>query len=250
MEQLSPRARGRTPGAGTEISAVNPLISAAAPVAFLLALALWLAADVKWSFVQDLDFSVIYQYRIALLQGLLNTVLITFSSLLLGLVLGFVFACLGYAPVAPVRWLIAAYIEVLRDVPLIVALFWIHFALPVVTGISTTVFESSFIAMALQSSAYTDRPVGRRGCAGSLPIEKVARRGPAAGLQNYYPTASQYRTRLLQGELGSCAALGRRAHDRGDPDQQLYIQANRDLHGRCHHLSRSRLPAERADFPA
>jgi His/Glu/Gln/Arg/opine family amino acid ABC transporter permease subunit len=154
MEQLSPRAGGRPPGAATGVSTVNPLVSAAVPVAILLALALWLAVDVKWSFVQDLDFSVIYQYRIALLQGLLNTVLITFSSLLLGLVLGFVFACLGYAPIAPVRWLIAAYIEVLRDVPLVVALFWIHFALPVVTGISTSVFESSFIAMALQSSAY------------------------------------------------------------------------------------------------
>ncbi len=235
MEQLSPRARGRPPGAGTGVSTtVNPLVSAAVPVAILLALALWLAADVKWSFVKDLDFLVIYQYRIALLQGLLNTVLITFSSLLLGLVLGFVFACLGYAPIAPVRWLIAAYIEVLRDVPLVVALFWIHFALPVVTGISTSVFESSFIAMALQSSAYladvvradpgdTYRPVGRRGCAGSFPIEEVARRGPAAVIQNYYPTACQYRARLFQGELCSCAALGRRAHDRGDPHQQLYI---------------------------
>ena len=42
----------------------------------------------------------------------------------------------------------------LRDTPLVVALFWIHFALPVATGISTTAFESGFIAMALQSSAY------------------------------------------------------------------------------------------------
>src|SRR5580704_495945 len=119
-----------------------------------LALIAWLASDVNWFFIKELDFSVIYQYRVALLQGLLNTVLITLSSLLLGLALGFAFACLAYVPFTPLRWLIAAYIEVLRDIPLVVALFWIHFALPVVTGISTTVFESSFIAMALQSSAY------------------------------------------------------------------------------------------------
>jgi len=114
----------------------------------------WLATQVNWSFVRELDFSVIYTYRVALLQGLLNTILITFFSLLLGLVLGFAFACLAYVPLAPLRWFIAAYIEVLRDVPLVVALFWIHFALPVVTGISTSAFESGFIAMALQSSAY------------------------------------------------------------------------------------------------
>lgn len=124
------------------------------PAALALALLAWLVADVNWSFVRQLDFSVIYQYRTALLQGLLNTVLITFFSLLLGLVLGFAFACVAYVPFAPLRWLVGAYIEVLRDVPLVVILFWIHFALPVVTGISTTAFESGFIAMALQSSAY------------------------------------------------------------------------------------------------
>jgi His/Glu/Gln/Arg/opine family amino acid ABC transporter permease subunit len=80
--------------------------------------------------------------------------LITFFSLLLGLALGFAFACLLYVPFAPLRWLIESYIEILRDIPLVVALFWIHFALPFATGISTDAFQSGFIAMALQSSAY------------------------------------------------------------------------------------------------
>jgi polar amino acid transport system permease protein len=124
------------------------------PTCALILLLGWLATWVNWSFVRGLDFSVIYTYRIALLQGLLTTITITLSSLALGLALGFAFAGLAYVPLAPLRWLIAAYIEVLRDVPLVVALFWIHFALPVVTGISTSVFESGFIAMALQSSAY------------------------------------------------------------------------------------------------
>jgi His/Glu/Gln/Arg/opine family amino acid ABC transporter permease subunit len=124
------------------------------PTCGVFLLVTWLATHANWSFIKDLDFSVIYTYRTALLQGLLNTILITFFSLLLGLVLGFAFACLAYFPFPPLRWLIAAYIEILRDVPLVVALFWIHFALPVVTGISTSAFESGFIAMALQSSAY------------------------------------------------------------------------------------------------
>lgn len=124
------------------------------PGAAVTALVAWLASDINWSFVSGLDFSVIYTYRAALLTGLLNTVLITFFSVLLGLALGFGFACLLYVPVTPLRWLIVSYIEVLRDTPLVVALFWIHFALPIVTGISTTAFQSGFIAMALQSSAY------------------------------------------------------------------------------------------------
>jgi len=114
----------------------------------------WLASEVDWSFVSQLDFTVVYTYRVALLQGLLNTILITSLSLLLGLFLGLSFACLLYVPFAPLRWLILGYVELLRDMPLVIALFWIHFALPLATGISTSVFESGFIAMALQSSAY------------------------------------------------------------------------------------------------
>lgn len=130
------------------------VLSSALPTALTLGLLGWLAIRIDWSFVATLDFSVIYTYRIALLQGLVNTLLITSLSVLLGLGLGLAFACLLYAPFRPLRWLILGYIEVLRDTPLVVALFWIHFALPIVTGISTSAFQSGFIAMALQSSAY------------------------------------------------------------------------------------------------
>ncbi|HWX32775.1 MAG TPA: hypothetical protein VNZ53_35760, partial [Steroidobacteraceae bacterium] len=81
----------------------------ALPAAIILAMVAWFFSDVNWSFVGGLDFSVIYTYRVALLQGLVNTVLITFFSLLLGLALGFAFACLLYVPFAPLRWLIVSY---------------------------------------------------------------------------------------------------------------------------------------------
>jgi His/Glu/Gln/Arg/opine family amino acid ABC transporter permease subunit len=139
---------------GTRRASPRALAARLAPPVITLALLAWLASAINWSFVSGLDFTVVYTYRIALLQGLLNTVLISALSLLLGLAVGLAFACLLYVPFAPLRWLIVSYIEILRDTPLVVALFWIHFALPIVTGLSTTVFESGFIAMALQSSAY------------------------------------------------------------------------------------------------
>ena len=145
MDQIAHHRRG---------IAGDILLSWILPAALILAIVGWLWRDVNWSFVRGLDFSVIATYRVALLEGLGSTLLITFFSLALGLALGLAFACLLQVPFAPLRWLILSYIEVLRDVPLVVALFWIHFALPVATGISTTAFESGFIAMALQSSAY------------------------------------------------------------------------------------------------
>ena len=57
-------------------------------------------------------------------------------------------------PIGPLRWLIVAYVELWRNTPLIVQLFWVHFGLPVITGVSTTALESGFLALTLQSSAY------------------------------------------------------------------------------------------------
>ena len=84
------------------------------PTLITVAALWWLFSDVNWVFVRELDFTVIYTYRVALLQGLGNTLLITFFSLLLGLALGLACACLLYVPFAPLRWFIMAYVEVLR----------------------------------------------------------------------------------------------------------------------------------------
>lgn len=125
-----------------------------AAVLLLCTALLWCYLNINWAFVNSLDFSVIYKYRAALLDGLFATIYITFFSLALGLVLGVALACLMYVPFPPLRWMIRAYLELVRDTPLLVMLFWIHFALPSVTGITTTAFQSGFIAMAFQSSAY------------------------------------------------------------------------------------------------
>ncbi len=63
-------ARAREPG-----STVGFVLSWVFPTVLGVALIGWLIVGVNWSFVRDLDFSVVYQYRIALLQGLLNTIL-------------------------------------------------------------------------------------------------------------------------------------------------------------------------------
>jgi polar amino acid transport system permease protein len=124
------------------------------PTVIALVVLAWLVTTINWSFVQTLDFSALYKYRFALLEGLVNTLIVTACSLILGLFLGFIFAVCLYIPFRPFRWLILTYLEILRDTPLVVTLFWFHFALPMLTGISTTALESGFIVMSLQSSAY------------------------------------------------------------------------------------------------
>lgn len=120
-------------------------------VAVVLALVLW---SVDWGYVTQLDFSVLPEYRKPILDGLLLTLFITFLSLLIGTVAGAVFAVLLHVAPKPVRFLIHVYVEIWRNVPLIVQVFWVHFSLPILTGISTSALTSGCIAISLQAAAY------------------------------------------------------------------------------------------------
>lgn len=116
-----------------------------------LALIAW---NVNWTYLSGLDFSVVYEYRMALLAGLANTVMITVLSLVVGAFCGTVFAVLLHVGPRPVVVLIQIYVEIWRNIPLIVMLFWVHFSMPQVTGISTTAMVSGCIAISLQAAAY------------------------------------------------------------------------------------------------
>ena len=53
-----------------------------------------------------------------------------------------------------VGWAVVVYVEIWRNTPLLVQLIWVHFALPLVTGLTTTALQSGLIAITLQSAAY------------------------------------------------------------------------------------------------
>jgi His/Glu/Gln/Arg/opine family amino acid ABC transporter permease subunit len=109
---------------------------------------------IDWSQIGGLDFGIIVKFwrPLAIAAGM--TIAVTTAALALGLVLGICLAIVLELPIGPLRYVINAYIEVWRNTPLIVQLFWVHFGLPVATGISTTALQSGLIALSLQSSAY------------------------------------------------------------------------------------------------
>src|SRR5690554_2066548 len=124
------------------------------PAVIAAGIILLIAFSVRWSFIGSLDFSALWPYRWALLKGLLNTLLLTSAAVVIGLPAGFLLAVAMRLPLLAVRILANAYVEALRNTPLVLQLFWVHYALPYLTGYSTTVFQSGLIVMALQSSAY------------------------------------------------------------------------------------------------
>jgi ABC-type amino acid transport system permease subunit len=100
----------------------------------LAAIAIGIYNFIDWSQISGLDFGILVKFWRPLAVAAGMTIAVTTAALALGLVLGI---CLAIALELP-----------------IVQLFWVHFGLPVATGISTTALQSGLIALSLQSSAY------------------------------------------------------------------------------------------------
>lgn len=109
---------------------------------------------INWDYLANLDFSVLWTYRLVLLNGFATTLWITAVATVGGLALGTLLAAVSQARFKPVRWLVAAYVELWRDTPLLVQLVWFHFALPALTGVPTTVYQSGLITLTLNVTAY------------------------------------------------------------------------------------------------
>ena len=88
-----------------------------------------------------------------LLGGLLITVELTFIVITLSMVCALFVALAGMSRFAPLRWLVKAYIEVMRGTPLLLQLIYIYYVLPEI-GIRLNSFTAGVIALSLNYSAY------------------------------------------------------------------------------------------------
>ena len=105
-------------------------------------------------FLASLDFSSVWRFREPLLWGLFSTLWLTVVAYALSIPGGLLLA-LGRINLGPVASLpIVAFVDLMRFTPLLVQAVWIHFALPVLTGVNLTATQSGLIALTLHVSAY------------------------------------------------------------------------------------------------
>lgn len=88
-----------------------------------------------------------------LLPGLWIALELAVIAIAVSAVAGLALALLRNSRWAWIRWLVAAYVEVLRDTPLLVQMFFIFFGLPLL-GVKLTAFEAAAISLATQHSAF------------------------------------------------------------------------------------------------
>lgn len=102
----------------------------------------------------EFDFSLITGSLPLLLQGALVTLEITALSVGLGLVFGLIAALAQISKFAPLRLLGKIYVDFIRGTPLLVQIFIIYFALPVIIGQRIDPFVAAVAACSINSGAY------------------------------------------------------------------------------------------------
>jgi polar amino acid transport system permease protein len=96
----------------------------------------------------DFQWAVLLQYKYLFLQGLLVTLELSAWTILISLPLGTLVALARVSEFAPLRVVSTAYVEVFRNTPLLVQIFYFYFAV----GLES--FPASLAALIFNSSAF------------------------------------------------------------------------------------------------
>ncbi|MDA3922710.1 MAG: ectoine/hydroxyectoine ABC transporter permease subunit EhuC [Salinisphaera sp.] len=127
-----------------------------------------------------------------LLRGAEVTAWITIASTIGGAILSFAAGIGSGARFAGWRWLARTYVQVFRGTSLLVQLFWIYFALPVLLGISLSPTVAGVLGLSLNIGAYGAEVV--RGSLASVESGQLE----AATALNFKPVQTLWRVVMPQ----------------------------------------------------
>ncbi|WP_025029291.1 amino acid ABC transporter permease [Nitratireductor aquibiodomus] len=131
--------------------------------------------------MQNLNFQQVLRYQDEFLHGIVNTLEMTAIAAFFGLLIGVVGAVLVGSGPKPVRILVKAYIELIRNTPPLIQLFVIFFIFPS-AGIRLAPFPAACVALSIYFGAYAIEII-RSGLA-SIPKSQVEA-GECLGLTRF-----------------------------------------------------------------
>ena len=100
-----------------------------------------------------LDFTPVIDGMPDLLMGCLGTFLLALAGMALAIVIGVGGVVLRDSKIAPVRWAVKAFVEIIRNTPFLVQIFFIYFALPLI-GVKLDPTPTAIIALGINGGAY------------------------------------------------------------------------------------------------
>lgn len=125
------------------------------------------------------DFSVVWERRAILLDGLMMALYYTAISAVFALVLGIAIMVARRSDVKLLRYPAKIFIETIRNTPFLVQLFFIYFGMPSI-GLKFSVSEAAVTALTINTAAYIAEII--RGGVDGLPKGQIEA-GKALGLK-------------------------------------------------------------------
>jgi len=103
--------------------------------------------------VYDFNFAPVFAAFDQLLIGAWLTIRLSVGAMIIGLVLSVICAAGKTSGIKPVRWVIDAYVEIIRNTPFLVQIFFIFFGLPSL-GLKFSPNQAALLALVVNFGAY------------------------------------------------------------------------------------------------
>ncbi|USG64949.1 amino acid ABC transporter permease [Brevibacillus ruminantium] len=100
-----------------------------------------------------IDFSILFSHWDMYLEGFGNTIKASLLALVGSLILGTIFAIFRISPIRPLNWIGAAYVEFVRNIPLILVVFLFFVGLPAI-GIRLNPFVAGTMGLTVYTAAF------------------------------------------------------------------------------------------------
>ncbi|CAH8718467.1 amino acid ABC transporter permease [Paenibacillus thiaminolyticus] len=101
-----------------------------------------------------IQFNVLTEHLDRYLIGLGGTVAVSVISLFASFILGAVIAVFRITPIKPLQWFGTAYVEFLRNIPLMLIAIFVLVGLPLLTGALLVPFAAGLTALTVYTSAF------------------------------------------------------------------------------------------------
>jgi len=102
----------------------------------------------------NLDWSVVWRNGDVLLAATGTTIMLTVATMAIAVPCGIVVAVLRLYGWSPLRSLATAYVELFRNLPLILVVYWAFYVLPILTGLGLSPLATGLAALSLNVTAY------------------------------------------------------------------------------------------------
>jgi polar amino acid transport system permease protein len=102
----------------------------------------------------NLDWSIVWQSRWPLLEGALVTILLTALTMIISIPGGIVLALMRGSRFKPIALFATGFVELFRNLPLLLLVYWAFYVMPVLTGLGLPPFTTGLVALCLNVSAY------------------------------------------------------------------------------------------------